>query len=64
MNMTYVIIFCIFLTAAFIGCIIADARNVRAEFDKMWTAHYEAVRRITAEDHEKARELYLRHPIL
>lgn len=62
--MTYCLIFCIFLTAAFIGCIIADARNLRDQFNKMWTEHYETVHGITQESHAKARELYLRHPIL
>ena len=62
--MTYALIFCVFLAAAFIGCIIADARELSAEFNKMWTEHYETIHGITQESHDKARELYLRHPIL
>ena len=62
--MTYCLIFCVFLAATLIATIIADAHNLKNEVNKMWTDHYETVHGIDQEMRDKARELYLRHPIL
>ena len=58
-----ILTFCIFMIAAFIGVVIADARNIRAEIAQMMVNHDLEVRRINADYDDKVYQLYLRsHP--
>ena len=62
--MSYVFVFCVFLAATLIAVSIAGAHEIRAEFDKIREEHEKTVRDLDRDWREKARELYMRHPIL
>lgn len=62
--MTYVFIFCIFLAATMLACIIADAKNIKDEYNKMKYENDLTVRKLNSDYHDKALELYLRYPRL
>ena len=61
MTMTYVIIFCIFLAATMIACILADAHNIRNECERMRKEHDLELRRINADFEDKRWQLYIRY---
>ena len=58
-----IVTFCIFMIVIFVGVVIADARNVRAEIAQMIADHDLEVRRINADYDDKVYQLYIRsHP--
>ena len=61
MTMTYVIIFCVFLASTMFACIIADARNIRQECERMRREHDLELRKLNADFHDKAFQLYIRY---
>ena len=59
--MTNIVIFAVFLAATLIGCILADAKNIRQEFNQMQKEHDLEVRRINADFNDKRWQLYIRY---
>jgi len=61
MTMTYVIIFCVFLASTMFACIIADARNIRQECERMRREHDLELRKLNADFEDKRWQLYIRY---
>ena len=61
MTTTYILIFCVFLAATMLACIVADAKNIRRECDRIRRDHDLEVRKINADFEDKMWQLYIRY---
>lgn len=59
--MNYAIIFCVFLASTMLACIIADAKNIRLECDRMRREHDMEIRKLNADFEDKRWQLYIRY---
>ena len=61
MTVTYVIIFCVFLAFTMFACILADAHNIRQEYERIRKEHDLEIRRLNADFEDKRYQLYIRY---